>query len=52
MNFRVRLGVFVLSIASLLWGFQELLLRHAPHAFNAKEEDLTYGWFVPVFSAK
>ena len=50
MNFRVRLGVFVLSIASLLWGFQELLLRHAPHAFNAKEEDLTYGWFVPVFS--
>jgi exosortase len=50
MSLKIRFGLFALSIASLLWGFQEMLLKHAPHMFNAKEEDLTYAWYVPIFS--
>ena len=35
---------------SMLWGFRLLLLVHAPDVFNGDMEDLSYGWYVPVFS--
>lgn len=50
MNWRVRLPLAAVSLLSLLWGFNAMLLNHAPATFRAPEEDLTYGWFVPVFS--
>lgn len=47
---QIRLALFGLAMVSLLWGFHLLLLSHAPSIFNAVEEDLSYGWFVPLFS--
>ena len=35
---------------SIAWGFQAMLLSHAPSVFNAQEEDMSFGWFVPLFS--
>ena len=34
----------------MLWGFRLLLYDHAPAVFNGVMEDLSYGWYVPVFS--
>jgi exosortase len=50
MNWHVRLTLAAFSLLSLLWGFKAMLLGHAPAMFRAPEEDLSYGWFVPVFS--
>ncbi len=47
---RIQFGVWILLLAGLLWGFQELLLHHAPDVFRAKEEDMSFAWFVPVYS--
>ena len=47
---RMKVALFALAILSLLWGFKELLLHHAPSMFRAVEEDLSYAWYVPIFS--
>ncbi len=47
---RIQLGAAVLFFIVLLWGFQEMLLNHAPNVFRAKEEDMSFAWFVPVYS--
>ena len=39
-------GVF----AAMLWGFQEMILHHAPDMFRAPQEDMSFGWYVPLFS--
>ena len=46
----VRVALFAASAMSMLWGFRLLLLVHAPDVFNGDMEDLSYGWYVPVFS--
>ena len=46
----VRVALFAASALSMLWGFRLLLLVHAPEVFNGAMEDLSYGWYVPVFS--
>ena len=46
----VRVALFVASALSMLWGFRLLLTVHAPDVFNGVMEDLSYGWYVPVFS--
>ena len=38
---RMKVALFALAILSLLWGFKELLLHHAPSMFRAVEEDLS-----------
>ena len=47
---RFHLALFVASFASMIWGFRLLLFAHAPDVFVAPEEDLSYGWYVPLFS--
>ena len=47
---QIRLALFAASFLALLWGYQLMLLEHAPMVFNGKMEDLSYGWYVPVFS--
>lgn len=47
---KIRVALFALSMLSMLWGFRLLLTSHAPAVFSAVEEDLSYGWFVPLFS--
>lgn len=35
---------------AMLWGFQLMILRHAPDAFSGEIEDMSYAWYVPLFS--
>ncbi len=46
-----RVCLLALALASALWGYRLMLLDHLPTAFNSELEDLSYGWYVPVFSA-
>ena len=46
----IRLFLFGVSFLALLWGYQLLLLHHAPDVFNGTMEDLSYGWYGPLFS--
>ena len=39
-------GVF----AAMLWGFHAMILHHAPDMFRAPQEDMSFGWYVPLFS--
>ena len=45
-----RTAVFAAGLVSMLWGFQAMLLSHAPSAFRAPEEDMSFAWYVPLFS--
>ena len=50
MQNKLKLAFFALALASLLWGFWLMFSAHALWAFSAPEEDLSYGYFVPLFS--
>jgi len=47
---QVRAGLFAVSFLAMLWGYQVLFLHHAPGVFNEPLEDMSYGWYVPLFS--
>lgn len=36
--------------AAMVWGFRLMIFHHAPNAFNTPQEDMSFAWFVPVFS--
>ena len=42
--------LFLLSLAFLVYGFNALIFDHAPFSFSSPEEDMSYAWFVPLFS--
>ena len=46
----VRTALFAASLLAMLAGYRLLLFVHAPDVFNGVMEDLSYGWYVPVFS--
>ena len=46
----IRVLLFAASLLAMLWGYHVLLLHHAPDAFRMPQEDMSYGWYVPVFS--
>lgn len=39
-----------MTLVSLVIGFRTMIFDHAPTAFSAPEEDMSFAWFVPVFS--
>ena len=47
---RFRASLFAASLLAMLWGYHVLLLNHAPAIFNDPLEDMSYGWYVPLFS--
>ena len=47
---QIRIWLFAASLISMLWGFRLLVFKHAPEAFSEPLEDMSYGWYVPVFS--
>ena len=47
---RIRASLFAASLLAMLWGYHVLLLSHAPAIFNDPLEDMSYGWYVPIFS--
>ena len=53
MRFReinIRVGLFAVSLLAMLCGYHLLLLKHAPDVFRNVQEDMSYGWYVPLFS--
>ncbi|MBQ3288829.1 MAG: exosortase [Kiritimatiellae bacterium] len=46
----VRAALFAASLLAMLFGYRLLLTVHAPVVFNDVLEDLSYGWYVPLFS--
>ena len=49
-DLQIRVGLFAASLLAMLWGYQLMLFRHLPSVFNDALEDMSYGWYVPVFS--
>ena len=47
---RCRVGIFVVTIVAMLVGFHTLLLEHAPATFCDEREDMSFAWYVPIFS--
>lgn len=47
---QVRLLLLGATFASMAWGFHTLLFRHMPSVFNDPLEDMSFGWYVPLFS--
>lgn len=45
-----RLALLGVVFAAMLWGFQDMLLYHAPGMFNSPQEDMSFAWYVPLFS--
>ena len=46
----MRVALFAASFLAMLIGYHLLLLEHVPMIFNDALEDMSYGWYVPVFS--
>ena len=46
----IRVGLFAVSFLTMLLGYRLLLLEHAPTVFGEPLEDMSYGWYVPLFS--
>ena len=46
----IRLLLFAASFLTMLVGYHLLLMTHAPDIFNDHLEDMSFGWYVPVFS--
>ena len=47
---KARLTLFAITVIATLWGYQAMFLRHAPDMFRSPQEDMSYAWFVPLFS--
>ena len=47
---QIRVGLFAVALLAMVPGFRLLLFTHAPSIFTDALEDMSYGWYVPVFS--
>lgn len=47
---QARVALFAVSFLAMLWGYHLMFLHDAPAAFQSAKEDLSYGWYVPLFS--
>jgi len=45
-----RLALTVVMLGLLAWGFRELLFTQLPYMFNDPVEDMSFAWYVPIFS--
>ena len=46
----VRVGLFAAALVALLAGYHTLLFTRAPGVFSSATEDMSFGWYVPIFS--
>jgi exosortase len=46
----VRTALFAALLAALVYGFRQLVFVHAPMTFSDHVEDMSHGWYVPIFS--
>lgn len=49
-SFKTRIALLIVAALAMIGGFSTLLFNHAPGVFNDPKEDMSFGWFVPVFS--
>lgn len=47
---RFRTTILGVIFAALVWGFQAMIFRHAPGVFSSPSEDMSFAYFVPLFS--
>ena len=47
---RIKIALLAVTFVLMVWGFQALLFSHAPSLFRDGLEDLSFGWYVPLFS--
>jgi len=46
----IRTALFAVSLLAMLYGYWLMLSGHAPAMFMSDIEDMSYAWYVPVFS--
>lgn len=49
-DLQIRLALLALVAGLVVWGFSSLFFTHAPDVFNDPKEDMSFGWYVPIFS--
>lgn len=47
---KIRGGLFAASFLAMLWGYHLMLRYHLPDVFSEPREDMSYGWYIPLFS--
>lgn len=47
---QIRIGLMGAVLAALVGGFHALIFNHAPNLFRSPDADMSYAWFVPVYS--
>lgn len=45
-----RIALMAGVFAAMAWGFHDMIFHHAPDMFRAEQEDMSFGWYVPLFS--
>lgn len=46
----IRTALFAVSFLAMLYGYWLMLSNHAPAMFASDIEDMSYAWYVPLFS--
>ncbi len=47
---RAKAVLLAVAFVAMAWGFKSLLLNHAPSVFSDPKEDMSFAWYVPLFS--
>ena len=45
-----RVALLAVTVGFLLFGFRDLIFHQMPFIFANPQEDMSFGWYVPVFS--
>lgn len=45
-----RPALLLIALAAIIFGYRLMFVDHAPTAFLSPEEDMSFAWYVPVFS--
>jgi len=46
----LRVVLAAIAFGLLVWGFRVLIFDHAPYVFANPQEDMSFAWYVPLFS--
>jgi len=49
LDLRIRTILLGCLLAALVWGFRELIFVQMPYIFRDQLEDMSFGWYVPLF---
>lgn len=49
-NVRNRVFLLAAVFVCAVWGYKSLIFTHAPQVFSDPKEDMSFAWYVPLFS--